>query len=427
MKQKNIVLMVVAVGCGLVAAILTATVRSKPVEQVEVIVAVKDLNIGTTFTASEMNALVKRKSVPKDGLPPTYVTNFDELLEKRLSRPMRAEEPINPADLNKGIPLPEGCDLMSLSVSAAGAAAGFVPPGSRVDIRATLRDGDKVKVLKLLIDTLIISANQDLTSAGRPVYQDLQLVGLALNQKQIALVKLAQSRNCELSLTLRGDKRGPDADKDYDIEKVFRELSGEKDKVDDRKGADNEGKKGPDAPPVAQPVAPAPQEKKPTIKVWMATRDIAPGTPVTPELLGEAFVGQEKDADAAADALIEFGDTTDKVFAFGVEQGKWITKKTFGKAPIRSNGPRDREIDQLPPPQAQPPVITPTPVVEAPPAKRETFDIPVTGPSGTILHRFEKLPNGKTRKIAEFTPEQAAAADAQAEAPKAGPQGRKAD
>jgi Flp pilus assembly protein CpaB len=426
MKQKNIVLMVVAVGCGLVAAFLTAYARSKPVEQVEVIVAVKDLNVGTVFTANEMNGLVKRKSVPKDGLPPTYVTNFDELLDKRLSRPMRAEEAINPADLNKGITLPEGTDLFALPIGAAGAAAGFVPPGSRVDVRATLRVGDKVKVLKLLINTLIINANQDLTNSQKNVYADLNIVGLALTQQEIALVKLAQGRNYELSLTLRGDKRGADADKDYDIEKVFKELSGEQDKVD-KPTPTNEGKK-PDTTPAAQTTAaqaPPPQEKKPTVKVWVALEDVKPGTPVTPDLLGKAFEAQERDAATTENPLTDFGDTTDKVFVFGVQKGMWLTKTSFGKAdpkpaPVYSFNPVKTTE-----PEAQPTPAAPAVQVQAPkPAKPKTFDITVTGPGGTVVHRFEELPNGKSRKIAELTPEQAAAADKQADAPKAGPEAR---
>jgi len=57
---------------------------------------------------------VKLKRVPKDGLPPQFLTVKEDLLNKRLSRPVRAEEAINPQDILKGsIPLPEGYDLVS--------------------------------------------------------------------------------------------------------------------------------------------------------------------------------------------------------------------------------------------------------------------------------------------------------------------------
>ena len=54
MKQKNLILMVVAVGCGLVAAFLTTQINAKPkVEKVEVLVAAKDLPVGTMFTKED--------------------------------------------------------------------------------------------------------------------------------------------------------------------------------------------------------------------------------------------------------------------------------------------------------------------------------------------------------------------------------------
>ncbi len=55
MKQKNLILMVVAVGCGLVAAFLTTQINAKPkVEKIAVWVAAKDLPVGTVFTKAEI-------------------------------------------------------------------------------------------------------------------------------------------------------------------------------------------------------------------------------------------------------------------------------------------------------------------------------------------------------------------------------------
>jgi Flp pilus assembly protein CpaB len=113
MKQKNVILMVVAVGCGLVAAFLTSQMSAKSnVEQVEVLVAAKDLPVGTTLTREDLSndKMVKIRKMPKDGLPPAYVISREELIDKRLSRPVRAEETFNPQDLLKGgaITLPRG-------------------------------------------------------------------------------------------------------------------------------------------------------------------------------------------------------------------------------------------------------------------------------------------------------------------------------
>ena len=140
MKQKNIVLMVVAVGCGLVAAFLTSKMSAKPVdEKVEVIVAVKDLMIGTQLTKDDLKTAVKRKSISKDSLPPTAIENEEELLERRLTRTIRAEEMINKGDVTKGalVSIPPGMNMVTLPISLSGAVSGFVGPGSKVDVLAS--------------------------------------------------------------------------------------------------------------------------------------------------------------------------------------------------------------------------------------------------------------------------------------------------
>src|SRR5262245_37592452 len=117
MKQKNIILLVVAVGCGIVAAVLTSQMRAGThVEQVDVLVAAKDLPVGTNLTREEVEkgGLVKVKKMPKDGLPPAYVVDKEQLIDKRLARPLRAEETFNPQDLTKGgvITLPAGHSMV---------------------------------------------------------------------------------------------------------------------------------------------------------------------------------------------------------------------------------------------------------------------------------------------------------------------------
>src|SRR5580658_9181361 len=119
MKQKNLILMVVAVACGLVAAFLTTQINAKgaKIEQVEVLVAAKDLAVGTQFTKAELPKLVTKKLVPKDTLPANFVNDENELLDKRLSAPVPADQLFNPSYLsNRGvIILPEGKDMYAIA------------------------------------------------------------------------------------------------------------------------------------------------------------------------------------------------------------------------------------------------------------------------------------------------------------------------
>jgi len=163
MKQKNLILMVVAVGCGLVAAFLTTQINARPkVDQVEVIVAAKDLAVGTMMTKSELPKLITRKKIPKDALPTAFVLNEDEMLDRRLTRPVLKDETFNPGILTKGgvITPPDGMDMISMPVNVSNAVAGFVGPGSKVDVLATLRTQTQLRAFPLLIDMLVLAVDQ---------------------------------------------------------------------------------------------------------------------------------------------------------------------------------------------------------------------------------------------------------------------------
>ena len=72
MKSKNMTLMMVAIGCGLVAAFLTARLSggSSP-DTVNVLVAKTELKIGTLIDAKEIENLVAFSARPKGDVPKT--------------------------------------------------------------------------------------------------------------------------------------------------------------------------------------------------------------------------------------------------------------------------------------------------------------------------------------------------------------------
>jgi len=438
MKQKNVILMVVAVGCGLVAAFLTSQMSAKgQVEQVDVVVAVKDLPVGTVFTKEDQKSLVKIKKVSKDGLPPAYITNPEELFDKRLSRPIRAEETFNPADLNKGIALPDGTDLVALSVGPSQAASGFVVPGCRVDVMASLRLGNTLKVFDLLVNTLVINVNHDMTNNKNGVYPDINQVGFALTRKEAMLMELARARSCTLTLKLRNQTKPIEADKDYNIDEVIKLLedsqnptvvkSGNDEKHPDGSSANPKTKPGdPTAgtgKPSESPVTPAkPPETgfapPPSIavkKVLIAKRDITPHTDVTQDLIAEAFELRDAPKDFAGDALSDLTDALGRQFTVGVAKGQWVTPFMVGLAPKPS--PQDPFIAPKAPESPAAPV---QPGEVKPVEKRRTHDVAIHGTHGTIVHRYEEVKPGQWKKIAELTPEQAAKED-KPEAPKAAP------
>ena len=427
MKQKNVILMVVAVGCGLVAAFLTSQMSAKQVEQVEVIVAAKDLPVGSMFTREELKTMVKIKKVSKDGLPPTVVTNMDDLLEKRLSRPVRAEETFNPADLSKGgaITLPDGYDMVSLQVGVAQAAAGFVGPGSRVNVNATLRLGTKTHAFPLLVNMLVVAVDTQTTYSKEGTFPSMNTVSFAVKEKEALLLSLAKSRGCAVELMLRHPGKSTKADENYNIDEVTKLLSDDQNQAGIKGGigTDNSEKRPEGPAPVKQPdpVAPvkpadpayAPPPAIKVVKVLVAKRDIAPHTDVTNDLVAEAFELKELPKDFAGDAMGDLTEALGKTLKTGVAKGQWVTPAMVGIE--LKPGPQDPFVA---PKAAE---ATPTPPSAVKPVfKRKTHDVAVHTTSGTVVHRYEEVAPGQWKKIAELSPEQAARED-KPEAPKTAP------
>ncbi|MCS6864174.1 MAG: Flp pilus assembly protein CpaB [Gemmataceae bacterium] len=428
MKQKNVVLMVIAVGCGLAAAFLTSQMNAKSqVEQIDVIVAAKDLPVGTTITREELNKLVKIKSVPKDALPPAYVTNIEELVDKRLSRPLRAEETFNPQDLLKGgaITLPPGYNMVSLPVSVGQAAAGFVGPGSRVDVIASVRLSNQLKAFPLLVNMLVVAVDTQTTYQGNGVFPTLNMVSFAVKPKEALVLSLAKSRGCNLELMLRHpETSNPNETNDDKLDAIIKLLSderGSKALVAQPGGQDTPD--GPHlnpndlplptakTPPTTEPKpAPAPSPEPPvapppsiaTTSVLVAKRDIEPNTVLTNDLITTSFEWKELPKDYASEAVRDLSEYVGQVFKTGVAKGQWVTGFMIGAASSKAP-PQDPFT--LPKP-------APTPEVKPVPIKQNYHDVAVHSASGTRIHRYVEVAPGQWKKLAELTPEQAAKSSA---------------
>ena len=68
-------------------------------------------------------------------------------------------------------------------------------------------------------------------------------------------------------------------------------------------------------------------------KVLIATRDIAPHTDVTNDLIKEAFELKDAPKDFAGDALSDLTDALGKQFKVGVAKGQWVTPFMVGIDP----------------------------------------------------------------------------------------------
>jgi Flp pilus assembly protein CpaB len=417
MKQKNVILMVVAVGCGLVAAFLTAQMSAKPADQMDVVVAAKDLPVGTMLTKDDLKGSVKIVKRPKEGLPPTVVLNPEDLVDKRLSRPVRTDEVLNSQDLTKGgvITLPEGHNMVSMQVGVGQAAAGFVGPGSRVDVLATLRLGNKLEAFPLLTNMLVVAVGTETAYSKEGTFPNLNMVSFAVKGKEAFVLALAKSRGCSLELILRHPGATAAEDTSDKIEETIKKLSDDQNPAR-VSGVEAEAKKGdggrpaePAMPEAVKPVEPAPPSKPEPpavamVKVFVAKADVAPNTEVTKDLIADAFEEKALPKEYAGNALGDLTEALGQYLKTGVAKGQWVTPSMVG---IQTPKAAPQEFFQPKPPADEAKPAEPVkPVV-----KRKTLDVAMHTATGTVVHRFEEVAPGQWKKVAEMSPERAARPD----------------
>jgi len=271
MKQKNLILVAVAVGCGLVAAFLTTQIGAKPAqsEQYEVPVAAKDLPVGTKLSKDDIDQLVVMKKIPKDALPAAFAATKEEMADKRLARTIRMGETFNPQDLTTSVTLtpPPGMDVMTIQGNAEKSVAGFAGPGSKVDILAAVRQrsSEKTTVFVLLTDMLVlaIDSNKDYPN-GQQTFANLSTVSLAVDPEQALLLHGAINRGADLRLVLRHPDKAP-VTQMLPREEIWKILS---DDTSPRGGADS---------------------KTETVKLPVAIEDLPAGTQLTSDVIAKKF------------------------------------------------------------------------------------------------------------------------------------------
>ncbi len=144
MKPKTMILMFVAIGCGLAASYMTSRViadrstEQAEVEKISVLVAKKNIGLGTLIKDPE--AQFEEKAYIKGEEPKKAIRVFEQLKDKRLNKPIAAEQFVTDEDLfnkdNSGLEsvVKPGMRAFGLKVNVESSGGGFVLPHSRVDL-----------------------------------------------------------------------------------------------------------------------------------------------------------------------------------------------------------------------------------------------------------------------------------------------------
>lgn len=217
MRAKNMMLFVVAVGCGLVASIGVSQYMerasgsgSAAVETAKIFVAMTDVSQGVKLDAQN----VKLEEWPKDRVPEGAITELEQLEDRFTGTRLYAGEPILSAKLmdstirgSESITIPKGFRVVAVPVTVDTAVSGMLQPGDRVDILVFLRKNAEIPetgTRTLLRDVNIFSVdgttNRSIDEDGQA--RNLRTVSLLVTPKQAESVMLGKELGT-LFLSLR--------------------------------------------------------------------------------------------------------------------------------------------------------------------------------------------------------------------------------
>lgn len=241
MRAKSLALLVLALGCGLVAAIGITQVMAKktsgpamPVgETVDVYVALEEIPFGEAITPQN----VKLEAWPKSKVPADAITKMADLEERRTKVALFPGEPIldkklfKPGDTAQGavVFIPKGYRVVAVKVDSVTGGANLIRPGNRVDVLVNLRKnpeaGIKVSCTKVLLQDVKVFAVNDVVRLERTKGADETItaatISLLVTPEQGAKVALAtQLGTIQLSLRSYDDEDMADVE-DIDVRDIF--------------------------------------------------------------------------------------------------------------------------------------------------------------------------------------------------------------
>ncbi len=210
MKQKNLIMLGVAVGCGLIAAIAVAKLSAggnRGPETVRLLVAKKDIPIDTTIDDKNMDDLLGMTDVPKHLVPLDPVESVDIIKGKSNSRTLKAGNAITLSDFGNAqkIKIPDGLKQVTFKVSSEDGVDGFAKPGSKVDVHYIEKtQSGKTRSAIILRDMLVLAIGRvdQLDDKQARAIEQVQSVSLGVTDRQASMITHAEKKGT-LKLVLR--------------------------------------------------------------------------------------------------------------------------------------------------------------------------------------------------------------------------------
>jgi pilus assembly protein CpaB len=175
MRITLVLLLALAAGGGLAYGTYnymnSMQVRTESLPTRPVVVAAADLELGAEIRPDDIRVV----QWPQNAMPMGAFSNPEEILGRGLVMPVIQNEPILPMklagkDAGSGLPvvIPEGKRAVSVRVNEVIGVAGYVLPGTKVDVLATASPTDKREDTT----TKLVLSNVQVLAAGTKIEQD---------------------------------------------------------------------------------------------------------------------------------------------------------------------------------------------------------------------------------------------------------------
>ena len=215
MKIKTILLLSVAVGCGLVAMLgvqqsMNGFGQGEAEEKVSVLMAVTDIRIGEVLTPD--NVAFRKVSV--ETAPETAVLSEEEYKDRSALVPLMANDFVTLAKLSEpgvkgqSVNIPPGMRVVTVGVNDTTSHSNMVAAGDRVDVLVTYQmrtpRGQSTQS-KVLLEYIEVFAAGNKTASGGTSddnQQAIKNVSLLVTPEQVPYLELAQKKG-NLSLSWR--------------------------------------------------------------------------------------------------------------------------------------------------------------------------------------------------------------------------------
>src|ERR671915_23400 len=215
-KRRPWFMLLLALTSGVVAALLalrylrerTTPLMAAEPRRASIVLTARSLPIGAVLTERDLKVV----SWPAEAVPSGYVRSVKDAVGRGIITPVAENEPLltskmSTMDAGGGLPIiiRDGMRAMSVRVDEVIGVAGFVLPGTRVDVLLTLDKGPSrpqaiTKTLLQNVQTLAAGQSVQRDKEGKP--QTVTVITLLVSPDDAELLTLA-SKEGRLQLALR--------------------------------------------------------------------------------------------------------------------------------------------------------------------------------------------------------------------------------